>query len=125
MTPTEALKQHRQICDELYQLTLEENRHMQEHRLPPDKGLLDRKKALSLRLDESLEALRATPSGGARGSEGRQLLEKTRERIMQILQLDRENEQLLTRYSLGNKGGTETPQAPQPGLLKKIYARKS
>ena len=125
MTPTEALKQHRQICDELYQLTLEENRYMQEHRLAPGKDLLERKQALSARLDESLEALRSTPSGGAKGSEVRQLLEKTRERIMQILQLDRENEQLLTRYSLGAKSGTDLAQAPQPGLLKKIYSRKS
>ena len=124
MTPSEALQQHRQICDELYQLALEENRFMQEHRRPPEAALVERKRALSARLDQALEALRSTPSGSAREPEMKVALERARERIMQIMQLDRENEQLLTRFSLGS--ANPAPAAPaQPGILKKIYSRKS
>jgi hypothetical protein len=124
MTPSEALQQHRQICDELYQLALEENRFMQEHRRPPEAALIERKRTLSARLDDALTALRSAPSGSARGPEVKLALDKARERIMQIMQLDRENEQLLTRFSLTSQG--TAPAAPtQPGILKKIYARKS
>jgi hypothetical protein len=124
MTPSEALLQHRQICDELYQLALEENRFMQEHRRPADAVILEKKRALSARMDIALEALRASPSGSARDPEMKAALEKARERVMQIMQLDRENEQLLTRFSLGTTA--PAPAAPaQPGMLKKIYSRKS
>jgi len=55
-------------------------------------------------------------------------LDKTRSRILQILQLDRENEQLLTRFSLASGAGgalNTAPQAPPAGMLQKIYARHS
>lgn len=124
MTPAEALQNHRQICDELYQLALEENRYMQEHRRPPEASLVERKKALSVKLDSALAALREAPSGSARGTEMKQALDKARERVMQIMQLDRENEQLLTRFSLANPA-TGGAMPAQPSMLKSIYSRKS
>lgn len=125
MTPSEALQQHRQICDELYQLALEENRFMQEHRRPPEAALVERKRKLSERLETALQALRAAPSGSAREPEMKAALEKARERVMQIMQLDRENEQLLTRFSLGSSAPAGSGTPAQPGMLKKIYSRKS
>ena len=124
MTPLEALQQHTQICDELYALALEENRFLQQNRRPPDASLLDRKRSLLARVDETLEALRAAPRGGGRDPDFRAALDKTRSRILQILQLDRENEQLLTRFSLS---GGPSPSAPAvaAGMLQKIYSRHS
>lgn len=98
MTLADALTQHLCLCDDLYQHALEENRFIQRERRPPDEILRERKLDLSSRLDGSLAALRAAARvPGARGGE---LLERARSRSLQILHLDRENEQLLLRCSL-------------------------
>ena len=124
MTPLQALQQHQELCNELHELTLEENRFLQEHRRPPDSGLLERKRAMLARLDETLSALRGASREGSKTTEFRQAVEKTRSRILQILQLDRENEQLLLRYSLtGNRPTTAPAQAPAPSALQSIYRR--
>jgi hypothetical protein len=124
MTPMEALQQHQQICDELYELALEENRFLQQHQRVPEGPLLDRKRQLLTRLDETLAALRAVPRGDAREPELRAAFDKARSRILQILQVDRENEQLLLRHSL-SRGPTQPGAAVDSGLLHKIYARHS
>lgn len=126
MTPMEALSQHQKLCDELHDLTLEENNFLQQHRRAPDAALLERKRGLLSRLDETLAALRGATRGDSREAGFKQALEKTRSRILQILQLDRENEQLLLRFSLsGNRPATASPQAPSPSVLQKIYQRHS
>jgi hypothetical protein len=124
MNINEAILQHRQICDELYELALEENRFLRENQRPAEAALLDRKRAALGRLDEAINALRSTPPGNARDPARRSALEKTQSRIMQILQVDRENEQLLTRYSL-SRGTAPQPSPPKRGLLQDIYARAS
>lgn len=121
----EALQQHQQLCDELHELTLEENRFLQQHQRAPDAPLIERKRALLARLDETLAALRNAPRDGSNAPGFRQALEKTRSRILQILQLDKENEQLLLRVSLT---GNRLPAAPaatgaSPSMLQKIYQR--
>ena len=128
MTQTEALQQHLGICDSLYALAQEENRFLQQHQRPPEAALLERKRDLLTRLDEALTALRASPRGPGRDPKLGAVLDQGRSRILQILQLDRENEQLLLRFSLNR--GVETG-APKPamavpaGMLQKIYARHS
>lgn len=122
MTPMESLQQHSQICDDLYALALEENRFLQEHRRVPDLPLLERKRSLLSRLDEALGALRAAPRGDGREPAFRTALDKARSRILQILQIDRENEQLLLRSSLSKGPISESPLAP-PGMLQRIYSR--
>jgi len=121
----EALLQHQQLCDELHELALAENSFLQQHRRTPDATLLDRKRALLARLDLTLAALREATGKAVAGGSFRTALEKTRSRILQILQLDRENEQLLLRYSLSSRPGA-TPAAaatPAPSMLQKIYQR--
>ncbi len=126
MTPLLALQKHQELCNELHELTLEENRFLQEHRRPPDAGLLERKKAMLVRLDETLAALRGASREGSSATEFRQAVEKTRSRILQILQLDRENEQLLLRYSLtGSRTPAVPAPAPAPSALQSIYKRHS
>ena len=120
----EALQHHQQVCDELHTLALDENRHLQQYRRAPDAPLLDRKRSLLSRLDGTLLALRSASREGLNASDFRQAIEKTRSRILQILQLDKENEQLLLRFSLaGNRlTGEAAPTAP-PSMLQKIYQR--
>lgn len=123
MTPTEALHQHQQLCDELHQCALEENRFLRQHQRPLSSELVEKKRTLLARLDASLAALRTVPAGRAKEPETRDLLEHTRARILQILQLDKENEQLLLRFSLATAKPAAGPASPSSALLQKIYAR--
>lgn len=118
-----ALQQHQALCDEIHQAVLDENRFLRQHQRVPDAAMIERKRALLQKLDASLTALRELPAASARDPETRAQLEATRGRILQILQLDKENEQLLLRCSLG--GGTPKPAAPAPSvsMLQKIYSR--
>jgi hypothetical protein len=86
--------------------------------------LLARKRELIAQLDGTLSTLRSLPAACVRLPEDRARLEQTRARILQILQLDRENEQLLLRCSLAG-GRSESTAAPaaSASLLQKIYAR--
>lgn len=126
MTPMEALRQHQQVCDELHTHALDENRHLQQHQRAPDAPMIERKRTLLSQLDDTLVALRAAPRDGATSSDFRQALDKTRSRILQILQLDKENEQLLLRFSLaGNRMAGTPATATPPSVLQKIYQRHS
>jgi len=140
MTPTEALRHHQNLCDELHQLALEENRFLKQNQRVPDAPLLEKKSALLARLDESLSAIKAgnatspapSPGSPARPDPTRsEIIEKSRARLLQILHLDRENEQLLLRYSLGARPGRPAQNAPvpaatapsAPGHLQRLYDR--
>ncbi len=130
MTPAETLQQHQLLCDEIHQLALEENRFLKQNQRVPDVSLLDRKRALLERLDISLAALKAlnislnAESGGiGLGGLNRDLVEKVRARVMQILHLDRENEQLLFRFSLGS-GPRPSNVPPPPSHLQRMYGSK-
>jgi hypothetical protein len=123
MTQLAALTAHQILCDEIHAAVLAENHHLRLHQRAPDTELLDRKRALLVRLDETLAALRAVPAASARDPETRDQLEKTRAKILQILQLDKENEQLLLRCSLTRSTGSTPTPAPSVTMLQKIYAR--
>jgi hypothetical protein len=124
MTSLEALLQHRQICDQLYEAALAEGRFLQQHRRPPEAAMLQHKQDLLQRMDETLAALRAAPHTDTRHPEMRAALDQTRSRILQIMQIEKENEQLILRFSL-SRGPAEADAAPAaaPGMLQKIYAK--
>lgn len=119
----QALQLHQQICDELHELALEENRFLQQHQRAPDSQFQTRKRTLLSRLDDALTTLREAPKDEAAQPALRQTLDKARARVLQILQLDKENEQLLLRHSLSNgrpaAGGNSVPAS----MLQKIYQR--
>ncbi len=128
MTSTEVLQSHLTLCDELYQLALEENRFLKQQQRVPETSLLDRKRVLLSRLDTSLEALKVTSSEPPplRPDPARkEAIEKSRTKILQILHLDRENEQLLLRYSLGVRPPKPVAPVPvgNPSQLQRIYER--
>jgi hypothetical protein len=108
MNLEQVLQQHLTHCDELYQLALEENRFLRKEQRPPDEAWRERKRAAAARLDETLQQLRTLERHP--GFKGGPVLEQARARSMQILLLDRENEQLLLRCSLG------APTRPAPSL---------
>ena len=126
MTQLETIQEHHRLCDEIHQCVLDENRHLRQHQRAPDQAALERKKQLLGQLDASLALLRTVPAGSIRDAATREQLEKTRARILQILQLDKENEQLLLRCSLtaGKSTVTAAPTASAT-MLQKIYSRCS
>lgn len=130
MTSTEALQSHLTVCDELYQLALEENRFFKQQQRVPEAALLDRKRTLLARLDESLSTLKAgaeTPPPLRKEAGRKEIIEKARDKILQILHLDRENEQLLLRYSLGVRPKAVASATPGfvPSRLQQLYERHS
>jgi len=125
MTPLQALQLHQQICDELHELALEENRFLQQNQRPTDPAFLERKRGVLAKLDQALEALRQAPREADAQPAFRQALDKARARVLQILQVDKENEQLLLRCSrTGARPSPVTPTLPA-GVLQKIYQRHS
>jgi hypothetical protein len=128
MSHFEAIQEHHKLCDEIHQCVLDENRFLRQQQRAPDAAFLERKRALLTRLDTTLAALREIPAASARTPEAKAQLENTRARILQILQLDKENEQLLLRCSLAaTRPAGAPPAAPTPSvtMLQKIYARCS
>lgn len=124
MSQPDTLQAHQQLCDEIHQSVLEENRFLRLHQRPLDGTLLARKRTLLEKLDTSLAALRVLPAASVRDPATRAQLENTRARILQILQLDKENEQLLLRCSLAtSRPGASAAPTASVSMLQKIYAR--
>ncbi len=124
----EVLERHQRICDDLYQLSLDENQFLLEHKRPFGSDLLERRQALLDQLTTNLDALKqalAPAPGDARAMA--ELKEKVRQRILQIIHLDRENEKLILRFSLQSRGGslTTAPKAPAPasGSIARLYGK--
>jgi len=121
MSLPDLLARHLAICEELHRLCIEENRILKHEGRPPDEAWRERKREVAARLDRSLAELRArSPEPGERGGDA---LEQARQRSLQILHLDRENEQLLLRCSLGPARPSAPPPA-SPGAALKAYGRK-
>ena len=99
MKRTEAVETHLKICEALHALVLEENRILREEQRLPGAEISTRKEGLLQQLNESVASLKTADKDEGGGP--RLLL--ARERSMQILRLDRENEQLLLRHSLGTR----------------------
>jgi hypothetical protein len=122
MNQWDTLQLHQQLCDEVYQCVLDENRSLRVDPKAPYPDLLDRKRALLARLDTNLAALRELPAVSSRDSTALAQLDRARSRILQILQLDKENEQLMRRAAAAEA----TPAAAQSSaLLRKIYSRSA
>jgi hypothetical protein len=121
MTPAQALSQHQAVCDELHALALEENSFLQQHRHAPGADFMARKRTLIDRLEAVLAALRSAPKGALGESSLKSALTAAQSRVLQILQLERENEQLLLRGSL-SRSGIERPTL-SAATLNKIYRR--
>jgi len=68
--------------------------------------------------------LRVVPAASARDPEARDRLEKTRARILQILQLDQENEQCCCAAA-SPPDDAPPRRAGSVSMLQKIYARCS
>jgi hypothetical protein len=121
--PATILREHLELCGELHALLLEENRVMRTSNAPPSEELLARKREFLPRLDASLEKLKAiNAAGAALTREESAAVQEGRNRLMQVLMLDRENERLLLKASL--PAPLKAAFAPVvPGQVARAYAR--
>jgi hypothetical protein len=115
---------HQEICNELYALYLEENKLLQKNQQISDYSILERKKSLLVQLDKNLTLIQTTEKLEKRDPSSRDVLDKTKSRILQILQLDRENEQLILKLSI-TKGPDKPEEQINTTLLKRIYSRQN
>jgi hypothetical protein len=122
MNLQEAIQEHRQACDQIYELALEENRFIQEHHRAPDAAFLEKKKGALAKLEAAMKVLHAAGAKGPKDAQIKAALQKTQARIMQILQLDKETEVLLTRFSL-SRGMPAPAPTPERRQLEKIYSQ--
>jgi len=122
-SPSTILQEHLALCAELHALLLEENRAMRTTGAAPAEELLARKREFLPRLDASLEKLRAINAGAVTLSrEESAAVQEGRNRLMQVLMLDRENERLLLKAAL--PAPFKAAFAPVvPGQVARAYAR--
>ena len=125
MNLPESLTTHTTLCEEIYNLMIEENRHLRSSGQPPAEALLSRKGALLGSLSFSLERFRAALADSLpTTAEIRKCAKKAQQTIMKALLLDRENEQLLLKCTMQRR--TAAP-APRPALsqLQRTYGQSA
>jgi len=121
MSLPETLNTHTALCEEIYDLMIEENRHLRRSGQPPADAMLSRKSALLGTLSFSLERLRAglTESPPA-SAEIRHCVRNAQKTILKALLLDRENEQLLLKCTMQRR--TQIPAIrPVASQLHRLY----
>jgi hypothetical protein len=122
MNLTETLDDHFQLCQEVHQLLLEENRLLQATRKPPERSFLDRKEALLPRLDDSVRALQvARLNAPANPGAHAPSLERVQKKMLAMLLLDRENEKLLLKHSF-QRSAARVAETPDRNAVRRAYA---
>jgi hypothetical protein len=124
------LRDHLQVCDELHQLALEENRFLKQQQRVPDAPLLQRHQELIDRLEITLSGLRngaaaQVPADPEQRAARAGVIEQSRGRLLQILHLLRENEQLVLRHSMGPARVAASTTPPPVSRLQKLYEQHS
>lgn len=118
-----ALREHTEVCEEIYELMLDENRLLKSVGGHPDERILKRKRALLAALTPALAQLRE--AGAKRegvSPEVRGKMEKAQQTILKALLLDRENEQLLLKSPLSTRPANAAPR-PAAAQLQRAYEK--
>ena len=100
MEPTEVLKQHLDLCNDVHQLLLEENTWLKVQKKVPEMQFLDKKKTIVERLELSLANLKKLkPEFFSPFDDSKKLVGESHAKLLQIFYLDRENEELLVKLN--------------------------
>lgn len=100
MEPREVIKRHYSLCENVYQLLLEENSWLKVKKSPPEMEFLDRKKEIVEQLESSLTNLRKLkPEFFSPFDDTKKLVGDSHSKLLQIFYLDRENEDLLVKLN--------------------------
>ena len=100
MEPTEVLKQHLALCNDMHQLLLEENTWLKVQKKVPEMTFLEKKKIFVKRLEDSLSNLKKLkPEFFSPFDNSKKLVGESHSKLLQIFYLDRENEDLLVKLN--------------------------
>ncbi|MDD2763139.1 MAG: hypothetical protein PHE83_04080 [Opitutaceae bacterium] len=124
MTHPDPWKNHLVLCNELLQFTLDENRFLKNERRLPSAALLEHRRTLLARLDDSLASLRTASREQAVPPSSRAAIEQAKARTLQILHLERENEQLLLRHCLAPRSAVPAVNLAGMPNLQRAYQRQ-
>ena len=100
MDPTEVLKKHLDLCNDVHQLLLEENTWLKVQKKVPEMKFLEQKKVIVQRLADSLSNLKKLkPEFFSPFDNSKELVGDSHSKLLQIFYLDRENEDLLVKLN--------------------------
>ncbi|OHE70864.1 MAG: hypothetical protein A2007_04890 [Verrucomicrobia bacterium GWC2_42_7] len=95
------VQDHLDVCEETYALLLEENGLLRHQEKGLDSTFLEKKQLLLEKLEKSVIALQEmNKEKFAKTEKFQNLINATQKKLMKIFLLDRENEQLLLKFSL-------------------------
>jgi hypothetical protein len=112
------LIEHLRLCEETYQILLEENRMLKQSGQRPSNDFLNQKQSLLLRFEVTNRTLAEASRQEARRF--RATIEKAQRLVLKTLLLDRENEQLLLKCALGEKPRVKW-SLPPPTQVTRTY----
>ena len=98
---------HSTLCEEVYNMLLDENRILRGAGMLEESGVLDKKRMLLKALDDSLQEMRqaAKVSPAAKTTALRSVAAKAQRVLLKAMLLDKENEQLLLKHALSSSAG--------------------
>lgn len=94
------LRNHLELCEQCYAILQEENAFLKHQKMPTPEYLLTRKQDLLGDLEMSNQALKQMNRSSPLSSSCKAMAQSAQKKIMKILLLDRENEQLLLKFSV-------------------------
>lgn len=125
MSTLAALERYDSLCDELHSYMHEENEHLRAS--GSDESLLvERKQEIIGKLEGALEALReAGPVRSAEHAASAEIRKKVSAKIMKLLLLSRESEQLLLKNSMGRPSAAGSLRPTPVSVAATYKTRKS
>lgn len=122
MTAVSPIEKHLELSIEAHALLLEENTQLKATRSAPDAVFLEKKQHLLNRLSASLDDLKAFRARKPELTETeREQVRTAQNKVMQALYIDRENEQLLLKYSVQMRSAPTLNQKVNAARLKDTY----
>jgi hypothetical protein len=115
---------HSTLCEEVYNLFLEENRILRGSGELEASGVLDKKRMLLGALENSLQQMRqaAGASSVKKTPALRSVAAKAQRVLLKAMLLDKENEQLLLKHALSSSSGqVQIIPKPTAKQVKKRY----
>lgn len=124
MEPREIIKAHLELCCDVHDLLLEENTWLKTQNEVPSTELLDRKQNILPQLEESLSNLRKLkPEYFSPFDDSKKLVNQSHSKLLQIFYLDRENEDLLLKFTQSTERQTFNRFTTPPEEITEIHDR--
>jgi len=98
--PTQILKDHLSLCNEVHTLLLEENTWLKVQKKIPEMPFLEKKKVIVQKLESSLVNLKKLkPEFFSPFDNSKKLVGESHAKLLQIFYLDRENEEYMVKLN--------------------------